>query len=127
MSSRVRRLTDHELDVYDVVDRELAAKVRVVDIPLVPGGFAGITLGRFVCLAEPQPTTGTSTLLAHELVHVQQWHDEGIPKFLWAYLRSFTSGLRTHRSWNQAYRHIPHEVAARAAADHWAQRQNQRR
>ena len=70
--SRFRSLTPHEQQTYDVVDPQLAARVRVVDIPFIPGGYSGITLGRFVCLADPQPTTGTSTLLAHELVHVQQ-------------------------------------------------------
>ncbi len=122
--SRVRALTAHEQETYDVVDPGLAAKVRVIDIPFIPGGYAGITLGRFVCLADPQPTTGTSTLLAHELVHVQQWHDQGAPTFLWTYLASFMRGLRSYRSWRHAYRQIPQEVDARQAANNWAQRQN---
>lgn len=122
--SRVRHLTAHEQEVYDVVDKKLAAKVLVIDIPMIPGGYSGMTLGRFICLADPQPTTGTSTLLAHELVHVQQFYEQGPLRFLWTYLRAFFGGLRTHRGWNQAYRNIPQEVEARSAANHWAQRQN---
>ncbi len=122
--SRVRRLTKEEVDIYDVVDPKLAARVRVVDIPFIPGGYSGITLGPFVCLADPQPTTGTSTLLAHELVHVQQWHDQGLAGFSWSYLRSFVVGMRNHRSWRKAYWDIPHEIEARANAEHWAIRQN---
>lgn len=124
--SRVRPLTTHEQHTYDVLDPQLAAKVRVVDIPFIPGGYSGMTLGRFICLADPQPTTGTSTLLAHELVHVQQWHDQGAPTFLRTYLASFIGGLKTHKAWRKAYSQIPQEIDARQQANNWAQRQNLR-
>lgn len=124
--SRFRSLTSHEQQTYDVVDKRLAARVRIVDIPFIPGGYSGMTLGRFICLADPQPTTGTSTLLAHELVHVQQWHDQGAPTFLWTYLTSFVSGLKTHKAWRKAYSQIPQEIEARQAANNWAQRHNLR-
>lgn len=126
MTGRIRGLTEHEQRVYDVVDTALAAKVRVVDIPFIPGGYSGMTLWNWICLADPQPTTGTSTLLAHELVHVQQWHDQGAVTFSWTYLSAFVRGLRIHRSWKQAYRQIPQEVEARQSASNWAQRQNLR-
>ncbi len=119
MSERIRPLTSHEIDAYDLIAPELAATVRVVDIPFVPGGFAGITLGRWVCLAHQQPTNGESSLLAHELVHVRQWDEQGVVKFGAAYLSSFAKGLIKLRNWNAAYRAIPAEVEARAEALEW--------
>ncbi len=122
MSDRVRALTPHEIEAYDLISPDLLRTVRVVDIPFVPGGFAGITLGRWVCLADPQPTTGESSLLAHELVHVRQWSEQGVVRFSANYLWSFARGLREHRNWDAAYRAIPAEVEARAEAIEWLRR-----
>ncbi len=121
-SKRVRRLTSGEIEAYDVLEPSLAATVRVVDIPLIPGGFAGITLGRWVCLADQQPTNGESSLLAHELVHVRQWREQGVLRFGVAYLGAFGRGLVRERNWNAAYRAIPAEVEARAEATEWVRR-----
>lgn len=124
MSDRVRGLTEEEIGAYDLIDSELASAVRIVDIPLLPGRYQGITLGRWVCLAEPQPATGTSTLIAHELVHVKQWHDDGVVRFSMNYLGAFAKGLFRHKSWDKAYRAIPAEVDARTETAHWIHQRN---
>lgn len=124
---RVRRLTAGEVEAYDVLDASLARRVRVVDIPLIPGGFSGMTLGRWICLADQQPTNGESSLLAHELVHVRQWSEQGLVRFGFTYVRDFARGLVKQRNWHAAYRAIPAEVEARAEATDWVRRKRAER
>lgn len=122
MGRFTRTLNEAELAAYDVIPAELARRVSVVSIPFLPGRYAAITLGNFVCVADDVPDDGTSALLAHELVHVGQWQNEGKLPFLRGYLGQFAGGLRQHRSWNKAYRAIGAEVEARAEATAWCKR-----
>lgn len=119
---RVRRLSSVEIDVYDVLAPELASRVRLVRIPKPPGPYVGITIGRFVFLTRTVPPGQTSSLLAHELVHVRQWQELGAIGFIYRYLADFGQGLRRHRSWHAAYRGIKAEQEARAEAHGWAGR-----
>jgi hypothetical protein len=114
-----RKLSEIELDSYDVIDRPLGRTVHIINVPFVPGGYAGITFGRFVYLAKPIPPDGTSTLLAHKLVHVGQYADIGIPRYIYLYLKSFVPDLVRMKNWNQAYRAIPFEVEARQVTGIW--------
>lgn len=122
MAKPGRVLSKAELDSYDVIDRSLAETVRVFDVPLVPGGYAGITVGRFIFLAKAVPADGASTLMAHELVHVGQYAKIGVPRYISAYLKSFFPGLFRLRNWNEAYRAIPTEVEARNVSGDWHRR-----
>lgn len=117
-----RRLNDIELDSYDLLPADLARRVSVVRIPFIPGGYQGITLGRYVLLARDVAADGTSTLLAHELVHVRQWRDQGLLGFSYRYLRDFLSNLVRTRSWKRAYRDIPAELEASREATDWQRR-----
>ena len=117
-----RDLSETELDSYDLIDRQLAESVRIINVPFVPGGYAGITFGRFIYLAEPIPPDGTSTLLAHELVHVGQCAETGIPRYIYIYLKSFFPDLIRMKNWNHAYRAIPFEVDARQVTRRWQRR-----
>ena len=114
-----RPLNDQELRSYRHVPDDVARRVRVVAIPALPGRYVGLTLGSIVFLAEEVSDDGDSTLLAHELVHVRQWHEQGRARFAVAYLRAFGAGLIRHRSWQEAYRAIPAEVEARQEAGRW--------
>ena len=116
-----RSLTDAEVDAYhDVVETSLARRVRVYQIPLIPGGYAGITFGRRVLLARSVRPEGDSSLLAHELVHVQQFANQGTIRFLARYLGSFAWLLIRHRDWGTAYQRIPAEIDARQRTTKWA-------
>lgn len=126
MAKPWRQLSDAELESYDLIPRSLAQKVRVIDVPFVPGGYAGITLGRFVFLSRPIPSDGTSVLMAHELVHVAQFARVGLAHYIYAYLKSFLADLYRMRNWNQAYRAIPAEVEAREVTNDWHRRRVQR-
>jgi hypothetical protein len=119
---RIRRLTSTEIEAYDHIPSELARKVWLVDIGYLPGPYLGLTLGRFVLLADMGPATGTDLLLAHELVHVRQWTELGVAGFSYRYLRDFAVGLRRHRRWRIAYAQIEAEEEARRLTDAWAQR-----
>lgn len=117
-----RKLSNSELDSYNVIERPLAQSVHVVNVPFVPGGYAGITFGRFIYLAKPIRPDGTSTLLAHELVHVGQYDEIGIPRYVYLYLKSFFADLYRMKNWNQAYRAIPFEIEARQVTGVWQRR-----
>ena len=120
---RIRRLTTTEVDAYDLIPPDLAARVWLVAIRFIPGRYDGMTLGRFVLLEHMPPATGTNRLLAHELVHVRQWSELGFVGFLVRYLGDFIGGLRRHRNWHRAYRDIKAEEEARREADAWSERQ----
>lgn len=125
--SLVRRLTPTEIDAYDMITPDLARRVRVVAIPALPGRYVGMTLGRVVLLAKAVPDDGSSTLLAHELVHVRQWAELGVVGFSGRYLLSFLAGLWARRRWMAAYRSINAEVDARREATDWLRRRTRDR
>ena len=118
----MRQLNDSELEAYDLIDRDLAERVRVVKVPVLAPGASGMTIGRFVFLRSDVDRSGGRELLAHELVHVRQYAELGVAKFLLRYLRDYLRGLRTLRDHRAAYLAIPTEVEARTEAAAWKQR-----
>jgi hypothetical protein len=82
-----------------------------------------MTIGRFVFLRGDRIQDRSTTLLAHELVHVRQFAELGVMKFLIAYLGSYVKNLYSLRNHRAAYLAIPLEVEARREAARWAQQQ----
>ncbi|MDH3299374.1 MAG: DUF4157 domain-containing protein [Acidimicrobiia bacterium] len=121
-----RSLNQAELDSYDVLPKYLARRVRVVAVPTLPGRYDGMTLGYTILLAHEVDERGNSPLLAHELVHVRQWAEQGRIGFSGRYLGSFARGLRLHRSWRQAYLSIEAETEARRETSEWLRRKVER-
>lgn len=119
-SGRVRQLTKAEIESYDHLPPELASRVWLIDVGYLPSRFQGMTLGRFILLADMAPPTGKDLLLAHELVHVRQWTELGVIGFGYRYLRDFFVGLGRHRRWRRAYRDIEAEREARRESETWA-------
>lgn len=122
MSPLVRRLTPPEIEAYDLIPQDIAERVLLVRVPLLPGPYSGMTLGPLVLLAKTIRPDSPHPLLAHELVHVRQFHEMGLPLFTWRYNRAFVKGLLQFRSWNKAYRAIPAEQEARSLAADWQRR-----
>lgn len=121
-----RPLTPAEIESYDVLPPDLARMVRVIEVPALPGEYVGMTLGRYVLLAKEVPDDGSSTLLAHELVHVRQWAELGMVGFSGRYVVSFMAGFRSKRQWMAAYRSIDAEEEARKEATDWLRRRTRR-
>jgi hypothetical protein len=118
----MRRLTSAELDAYDVIDRSLAERVRIVRVPFLAPGASGMTIGRFIFLTRDPDQLGRRELLAHELVHVRQFAELGFLRFLFRYLRDYGRCLRELRKHRVAYLAIPAEEDARAEAAAWQAR-----
>lgn len=89
-------------------------RARIVTVPWLPTGVAGMTLGSLVLVRRDH--VGDEALLRHELVHVRQWRELGAPRFLWRYLTAYAAGRRQGLSHDEAYRAIPLEAEAREIA-----------
>ena len=90
------------------------ARARIVDVPWLTPGVAAMTLGPVILLRRDHATD--EALLAHELVHVRQWRELGVPRFLWRYLGAYLRGRLGRLSHQEAYEAIPLEVEARSLA-----------
>lgn len=93
---------------------ESGPAARIVPVPWLPLGVAGMTLGRTVLVRRDHRTD--EALLRHEMVHVRQWQDLGVARFLWRYLSSYLGGRLRGLSHQAAYLAIPLEVEARRLA-----------
>lgn len=91
-----------------------APRVRVVPVRWLPMGVAGMTLRHTILVRREH--TGDEALLRHEMVHVEQWKDQGVARFLWRYLWDYVSGRLRGLSHQEAYLAIPFEVEARRIA-----------
>lgn len=89
-------------------------RYRVVSVPWLPTGVAAMTLGGLVFIRRDH--LDDERLLAHELVHVRQWRDLGVVRFLWRYLSAYARGRLGGLSHQAAYLAIPLEVEARVEA-----------
>lgn len=116
---RIRRLTRGEVAEYDLVPAWAAGRAVLVQVPLLPPAAQGMTMGRFVLLRRPEPTDGTSTLIAHELVHVRQFAERGLVRFLIGYVAAYLTRLVRFRSHRRAYLAIPAEEEAYARSRTW--------
>jgi len=120
----VRRLEDPELDAYDLIPAELAARVRIRRAVMLPRSVDAVTFGRTVWLRRDHDRSGRRELLAHELVHVRQYTERGRLRFLAGYLGCYLQRLARLRSHRAAYLEIPAEIEARRQAAAWARRRS---
>lgn len=84
----------------------------------VPPGAAAITLGPVVSVRRRY--ANDPWLLRHEEEHVRQWRQLGVVGFLRQYLGAYVRWRRCGFGHQAAYRLIPLEVDAEAAAERWA-------
>jgi len=99
---------------FPIVPPGDVARARIVDVPWLTPGVAAMTLGPVILLRRDHATD--EALLAHELVHVRQWRELGVPRFLWRYLGAYLRGRLRRLSHQEAYEAIPLEVEARSLA-----------
>ena len=115
----MRRLTAREIARYDLVPPEISRRARVQKVPVLAPGSHGMTVGRLILLLRDDDHSGWRTLLAHELVHVEQYAEFGTIGFLRRYVSGYARNLWRLRSHRQAYLAISFEAEARAASERW--------
>jgi hypothetical protein len=115
-----RPLNADEHLAYDHVDREVVARARVTIVRWLPAKSSGMCLNHTILIKVGR--VSDPMLLAHELVHSQQWADYGILGFLRRYLWDYARGMAVERNHQATYRSLRFERAARAEAAAWRQR-----
>lgn len=85
----------------------------------VPPGSAAITIGSVISVR--RGGADDARLLRHEEEHVRQWRELGYLHFLRQYLGAYLRWRRQGFGHVAAYRLIPLEVAAEAAADQFSE------
>jgi Domain of unknown function (DUF4157) len=111
-----RPLDTHEREQFTHVPACDLERARLVTVPVLTPGIAGMTLGRWILLRRGhQHDHG---LIAHELVHVRQWRELGPARFLVRYLGAYARGRWRGLGHQAAYEAIPLEAEARAIAGH---------
>jgi hypothetical protein len=88
-------------------------------VPVLPPKADGMTSGRFIFLRNEQPTDGSSRLIAHELIHVRQFKEQGRIGFALRYFSAYFRNLARFRRHRRAYLEIPQEVEAYTRSRQW--------
>jgi hypothetical protein len=109
-----RRLDAGERAQFMHVPPRDLRRVRLVVVPVLTPGIAGMALGRWVLVRRGHEHD--RDLIAHELVHVRQWRELGPVRFLLRYLGAYAGGRRRGLGHQAAYEAIPLEAEARALA-----------
>ena len=87
-----------------------ADEVRIVEVPFMKPGSDAFATGRIVFIQGD--SADDPDLLAHELVHVCQWEEQGIT-FLWDYTAEYTENLVETGDADEAYLELSFEQEAR--------------
>jgi Domain of unknown function (DUF4157) len=111
-----RRIDAREREQFTHVPVRDLDRARLVTVPLLTPGVAGMTLDRWILLRPGHEHD--QELIAHELVHVRQWRELGTARFLVRYLGAYARGRWRGLGHKAAYEAIPLEAEARAVAGH---------
>ena len=109
-----RRLDAGDRGQFTHVPTRDLQRARLVVVPVLTPGIAGMTLGRWILVRRGHEQD--RDLIAHELVHVRQWRQLGAARFLVRYLGAYAGGRRRGLGHQAAYEAIPLEAEARALA-----------
>ena len=89
-------------------------EVRLVEVPFSTPGSDAITAGRIIFIQRDK--ADDPDLIAHELVHVCQWEEDGI-EFLWNYTSEYTRNAVELGDLQGAYVELSFEKEARLRDD----------
>jgi Domain of unknown function (DUF4157) len=109
-----RRLDASERAFFHHIPTSDLERARLVRVPVLTPGIAGMTLGRWILLRRGHEHD--RGLIAHELVHVRQWRELGAAHFVVRYLGAYARGRWRGLGHQAAYEAIPLEAEARALA-----------
>ncbi len=79
---------------------------------LLPRNVIAITLGHRIWVARELPPAEMEVLLRHEMVHVRQMEQLGVPRFLWRYVGEYVRNRLRGMDHDAAYRAISFEREA---------------
>jgi hypothetical protein len=85
-------------------------QVLIVEVPFDALSTDAITTGRIIFVRSDK--ADSADLLAHELVHVCQWEQDGI-EFLWNYASEYSQNLAELKDIDAAYLELSFEQEAR--------------
>jgi len=109
-----RRLDAPERASFDHIPTADLERARLVRVPVLTPGIAGMTLDRWILLRRGHEHD--CDLIAHELVHVRQWRELGVVRFLARYLGAYARGRWHGLGHRAAYEAIPLEAEARVVS-----------
>ena len=115
--SVARVLSKREVSRFDHLPESLTTAARLRTTSVLPPQAGAMTLGKTIYVRPGREDD--DVLIAHELVHVRQWHELGRIGFLVRYLSSYLVNLVRLRRHMAAYRAIPLEIEAREEAARW--------
>lgn len=116
---RRRQLTEGERSSFTHIDPSILDKVRLVRTNLLPPAADGMTIGPWVFLRGERISQERTELLAHELVHAQQFVRMGSRRFVATYVAEYLKNLFKMRNHRAAYLAISLEEEARRRAAEW--------
>jgi hypothetical protein len=79
---------------------------------LLPRNVVAITLGHRIWIARELPPAEMEVLLRHEMMHVRQMEQLGVPRFLWHYVGEYVRNRLRGMDHDAAYRAISFEREA---------------
>jgi hypothetical protein len=115
-----RALTEDDVARFDLVAPSTVRRARLMVVPVLAPGAQGMTLGRWILLRPGHQQR--AALIAHELVHVEQWRDLRAGRFLRRYLQAYAESRGRGLVHRAAYLAIPAEQEARDRTEAWLER-----
>jgi hypothetical protein len=106
----MRRLGPMERLAFRHVPSKDRRRAWIAMVPWLPAGTAGMTLGPLILVRRGHLDR---SLIAHELVHVNQWRELGVVRFLFEYVGFYLRGRWRGLGHWDSYREIPLEISAR--------------
>ena len=117
---RVVKLSQAQIEHFDLVSPKLARRVRFYRLPFM-FWTDGLTLRSTVLLRKGLGGS-SDRLIAHELVHVQQWSRAGMIGFLRWYIGDYVRLRLKGHPHRVAYWRLSAERSARLVSSRWLER-----
>ena len=108
---RARRLSPEAAAAFTHVPEVDRARARVIVVRVLTPGVVAMTLGPWILVRRGREQD--AGLVAHELVHVQQWRELGVVRFLTRYFGEYLRYRVAGQPHWSAYAAISLEVEAR--------------
>ena len=110
---------------YQHIPPFIVTRARLHFVQWVPGGRSGFTFGRHIWVRRDKYVSirnpALRSLVAHELVHVQQFKRQGVIRFSYRYVSEYLKNRFDGEDHKTAYLNISAEKEARVLQKKWEQ------